>query len=434
MNSLQKSSFCTALFFLSIISAYGQENTLDIKYKRSSLHTLMIADDAREHSEAIQDIFINAPLIDKFNNHIVNLRRIPKTDSSFIYTPLIETTKKKGFLSKISGDLNMGDNKEEKEFQHLAALNYLNAKNIAKIMVSKWFNRSESGGFNMDLIAERGFYNASDLDAKIAQNSERGSALLADAGEALIKNTFVIVNDFNYTNKEEVAKKAKGILGNITSVAAQYGNSDIALTSEATSGVIGVVGKGYVIKTRAHLYKLVWNEEVAAIFYNDFWNEDSNIDFEKKKAFDETDIFKLEYIGTETSWADLQSTSLTKKTNEELIRNATIKAIDNVIAKLQRKHEVFRTKTPLISSDPITAKIGLKEGLEKGDKYEVLEQVLNDNGVIEYERLGVIKVEKDQIWDNRYNADEENPSTIEYTTFSGTKKKYFAGMLIRQIN
>ncbi|WP_303316916.1 hypothetical protein Q4Q34_08925 [Flavivirga abyssicola] len=423
------------LVFLPCCMIFSQENTIDIKYKRSSLHTLMITDDTREHSAVIQDIFTNAPLIDKFNNHIVNLRMIPKTDSAFIYTPPpVEIPKKKGFMSKITSELNIGSNKEEKEFQHLAALNYLNTNNIAKTMVAKWFNRSESGGFNMDLIAERGYYNASDLDVKIANNSERGSALLADAGEALIKSTFVIVNDFKYTNKEEVAKKAKSILASVSNAASSYGNSDVALLADATAQGAETFGKGYVIKTRAHLYKLIWNEETASIFYNDFWNEDGNIDMEKKKAFDETDIFKLEYIGTETSWADIQSTSLSKKTNEELISNATIKAIDHVIAKLQRKYEVFRTKTPLISSEPLAAKIGLKEGLEKGDKYEVLEQMLDKNGVTVFKRLGVIKVEKDLIWDNRHNANEENPSDLEYTTFSGGKKKYYAGMLIRQIN
>ena len=434
MNSLLKIVFFSILLALTIWPSYTQENALETKYKRSSLHTVMIADDTREHSTAIQNIFINAPLIDKFNNHIVNLRMIPKSDSLFAYKPPTIAQKKKGFLSKISNELNIGNKKQEKEFQHLAALNYLNTNNIAKTIISKWFNRSNSGGFNMNLIAERGFYNASDLDVKIANNSERGSALLADAGEALIKNTFVIVNDFKYTNKEEVAKKTKGILSTVSSVASNYGNSDLALVAETTSTGVGVLGKGYIIKTRAHLFKLVWNEEIATIFYNDFWTEDENIDLEKKKAFEETSIFKLEYVGTETSWADLQSTSLTTKTNEQLISNATIKAIDNVIAKLQRKYEVFRTKTPLLSSDPLAAKIGLKEGLEKGDKYEVLEQTLNKNGIVEYKRLGIIKVEKDHIWDNRYNADEENPSPIKHTAFSGGKKKYFAGMLIRQIN
>ena len=433
MKNLKKILLFSML--LSSILSFSQETAVDIKYKRSSLSTLMISDEARELSSTIQNVFINAPLIDKFNNHITTMRLVPKKDSAFVYKPpTVEEAPKKGFLGKLTEDLNISSNKENKEFQHLAILNYLNSNNIAKTMVAKWFNRSEKGGFNMDLIAERGFYNASDLDVKIANNSERGSALLADAREELIKNTFVIVNDFNYTNKEEVATKAKGLLSGITAVASEYGNSDVATISATTSEGVTFFGKGYIIKTNAYLYKLVWNEEVAAIFYNDFWNEDASLNLERKKAFDESDLFKLEYIGTETSWADLQSTSLSKKSNEELISVATIRAVDNVIAKLQKEFEVFRTKTPLISSDPLTAKIGLKEGLEKGDKYEVLEQVLNDNGVIEFSRLGVIKVEKDLIWDNRYNANEENPSTIEYTTFSGQKNKYYAGMLIRQIN
>ncbi|MFV9551640.1 hypothetical protein [Algibacter sp. PT7-4] len=421
---------CNCLIVLS------QESAVDIKYKRSSLHTLMISDLEQEYIDTIQNIFINAPLIDKFNNHIVKNRLIPKTDSTFVYIPASEEEdkpkKKSGFLSKIK--IKSEKKQDEEAHKHLAILNYLNTNGIAKEMVAKWFNRSETGGFNMDLIAERGYYNASDLDVKIANSSERGSALLADAGEALIKNTFVIVNDFKYTNKEEVATKAKGLLSAIGDVAALAGKDDIANAATLTSAGVEVAGKGYVIKTKAHLYKLAWTDEVAAIFYNDFWTDDAALDQSKVDAFNNTNIFKFEYVGTETSWADIQSTSFTKKSNADLISVATVRAVDNVIAKLQREFEVFRTKTPLLSSDPLSAKIGLKEGLEKGDKYEVLEQVLNENGVVEYKRLGVIKVEKDLIWDNRFNANEENTSELEYTTFSGSKNKYYAGMLIRQIN
>src|SRR5690606_41556461 len=62
-----------------------------------------------------------------------------------------------------------------------------------------------------------------------------------------------------------------------------------------------------VIKTDAHLYRLVWDEETAAIFYNDYWTEDADLDMEKVAAFENSSIFKLEYIGTETAWADLRS-------------------------------------------------------------------------------------------------------------------------------
>ncbi len=258
--------------------------------------------------------------------------------------------------------------------------------------------------------------------------------MVADAGEELLKNTFVVVNNFKYTSKEEVANKTKGLLSVVSSAASAAGADGLSLAADATSVGVGVMGKGYVIKTDALLYKLVWNDEVAAIFYNDYWTENGALDPEKVAAFENSNIFTLEYIGTETAWADLQSTAFTQKNDDELIAVATKKATDAVIAKLQRAYEVFRTKTPLMSGDPISAKIGMKEGLEKGDKYEVLEQVINDEGKTEYKKVGLIKVEKNMIWDNRYLADEENPTELEYTTFSGSKNKYYAGMLIRQIN
>jgi len=402
-----------ANFTTSLMAQDSQEETTQVKYRRSSLYTLMVTDNEREHNEIIQQSFVESPIPDKFNNHTIVSRTVPKKYD--------ET------LSKV----------ELREAQKEAISEYLNTNDIAKSMVSKWFNRSEKGGFNMDLISERGSYNATELDVTIAKSNKRGLSLLADAGEELIKNTFVVVNDFKYTNKEEIAKKANKWLSAVSSAASSVGADGLSLAAEATTAVADVAGKGYVIKTRSYLYKLVWNEEVAAIFYNDFWTDDVNFDEAKKIAFDATDIFKLELIGSEVAWADLQSSSFSKKTDEELIAVATVKSVDAVVAKLQKKYEVFRTKTPLYSGDPLSAQIGLKEGLEKGDKYEVLEQVINKEGKTVYERVGVIKVDKSQIWDNRYMASEDeesNDDVKEYTAFKGSKNKYYSGMLIRQIN
>ncbi|MBE7693220.1 hypothetical protein [Tenacibaculum finnmarkense] len=393
---------------------YGQTKATDVVYRRSSLFTLMVTDQERDYADAIEGAFKSAEIPEKFNNHNIDLRTI----------------------AKVVDESNSLSKKELKEAQKLANKAFFSTNKIAKAIVAKWFNRSEQGGFNMDLISKRGLYNATELDMKIAKNSERGLALLADAGEELINNTFIVVNDFSYINKEEVAGKVKKGFGFAGSL---MGSS--ALTSSLVNKTLDVAGKGYVIKTTSNLYKLVWDEETAAIFYNDYWNDDANINLAKKKAFEASDIFKVELIGTEVAWADLQSTSFTKKTEEELVAVATVKAVDAVIAKLQRKYEVFRTKTPLISGDPISAKIGLKEGLEKGDKYEVLEQNIDKNGKTFYKRKGVIKVNKKQIWDNRFLAGEEKEATEskeeeevkEYTLFKGGKK-YYSGMLIRQIN
>ncbi|MEW7277650.1 hypothetical protein ABW636_03555 [Aquimarina sp. 2201CG1-2-11] len=386
---------------------YAQEKSNEAIYRRSSLFTLMVTDENRKYADVIEEAFTSAEIPEKFNNHNIPLRTIAK-----VYDESLS-------------------NAELKEAQKGAIDTYFSKNSIAKQAIAKWFNRSDKGGFNMDLVSKRGSYNATELDVKIAKNSERGLALLADAGEELIKNTFIVVNDFKYISKEEVAQKAKKGLALASGFAGKSG-----LGSKLAGKALDVAGKGYVIKTTSHLYKLVWNDEIAATFYNDYWIDDASIDETRKAAFENSNIFKVELVGTEVAWADLQSTIFTKKSEEELVAIATVKAVDAVIAKLQRKYEVFRTKTPLLSGDPLSAKIGLKEGLEGGDKYEVLEQTIGKDGKTFYKRKGVIKVDKKQIWDNRYMAGEEqeNKEEIkEYTLFKGGKN-FYSGMLIRQIN
>jgi hypothetical protein len=98
--------------------------------------------------------------------------------------------------------------------------------------------------------------------------------------------------------------------------------------------------------------------------------------------------------------------------------------------------------TPVFSADPaILAKIGKKEGLKGGEKFDVLERTLNEKtGLTEYKKVGSATVDKKLVWDNRYNAGEEaeekqldkdgNPITA--TVFKGSKKIQ-PGMLLKFI-
>ena len=90
-----------------------------------------------------------------------------------------------------------------------------------------------------------------------------------------------------------------------------------------------------------------------------------------------------------------------------------IRNIDKGYTKLQKEYDVFKTKTPIINNDPIEAKIGMKEGLEGGEKFDVLEQVWDKHTQTTiYKKVGQVKVDKKNIWDNRYNMGEgdiENP-------------------------
>ncbi len=384
------------------ISKNAEVNAAVIKYRRSSLYTLMVTDNSREHATVIQNAFGDWELSEKFNDQNIGPYVLDAERSTKDQQPNITS--------------------------------YLTSNNVAKNLVAKWFKRSPKGGFSMDMIAERGLYNASELDVQQSKMNTRGLAVLSDAGEQLIGNTFVLVNDFKFVSKEDVASAATAGLKLLGSIAAAAGNTDLRDASNVTAAGATIAGKGYVIKTTSYLYKLVWNDSVSAVFYNDYWTEDKNFSQAKKDAFDNSNIFSLKYVGSETAWADLQSSIFTEKSDAELISIATTKATDAGIAKLQRKYEQFRTSTPLLTESPITAQIGLKEGLEAGDKFEVLEQTLDAKGKTGFKKVGVIKVSK-SIWDNRYMADQDpkNEGQPKFTTFTKVSGgSFYPGMLIKQ--
>ena len=82
-------------------------------------------------------------------------------------------------------------------------------KKLANKLVASWFNRSSDGKFDMSLIQERGFYNATEMEASIAQGQIKGLASLADAGEELLKNTFVTFTKFNFVSNEPAAAEIR---------------------------------------------------------------------------------------------------------------------------------------------------------------------------------------------------------------------------------
>jgi hypothetical protein len=380
----------------------------ELKYRRSSLYTLMINDLTRQYSGVIKDAFGNSTVPQKFNDHNIGPYLVNGVANSDDQTQVITT--------------------------------YLTNNNVAKDLVAKWFNRSNDGKFNMDLISSRGMYDATAMDKVVANASERGSALLADAGEELIGNTFVIVNDYKFTNKEEAVAKGKKASGFAKMAAGYIPGAGAAIQKGITAAEAAatVAGKGYWVRTTSYLYRLVWDEEAAAIFYNNYWTDVNNFDLSKVEAFNNANNFKLKLIGSQTAGADVQSSIFTNKSEEDLIRMATVKATDRAIAKLEKKYEEFRTKTPLISIEPLAAKIGTKEGLEKGDKYEVINQIETPEGKTIYKRVGIITVAT--VWDNSYSPEEEEElkkqgklPEQQYSTFKGSGK-YYPGMLIKQIN
>jgi hypothetical protein len=406
---MKKLIFITLSAVLCSSMLFAQENQKDMKetkYRRSSLHTILIESSNFPKKDQVINAYYSAPFPDKYDNHNIGAKS---------FNPAKYTT----------------DTVESKTPEVIEK--YFKDEQIAKKLVAKWFNRQADGSFDYDLIGARGAFNASFLDTKTAAASSDGKALLATAGFELINNTFVVVSSMKFVENEPIARGIR----DAAILAAQNANGLVRMGIEKAAEIAYNKGKeGYSVWTTSYLYKLKWTPEVEGTFYQDMYGDKKEMTPAKKALFDKnTDLFQMEFVGSQKATTLVTFSLKEKRTEDQIINLSVTRNIDKVFAKLQKNYDVFKPKVPLYTGEPITAKIGLKEGLEGGDKFEVLEAVMDQkSGKIEYKSIGTIKVDGDKIWDNRFNLGDEAPAegAIDRTTFKGGKK-FYPGLLIRQI-
>ncbi len=395
---------CLMMLVSSTIGAQEKNDEQAAQYRRSSIYSMLVRHTEKKFGNEIMEEYLKLPVPDKYDNHNLNVR-------------LVETT---------------NDKEQEEEITR-----FLEQNQVAKRLVAKWFERDkETGICNMRLISERGQYNATELDVRLAHKTARGLAALSDAGEELIANTFIMVNDIRYIDKENTSK-AFGVgirlLGSVATIATGVNFTDMSDNAAALAESI----KGFKVIVNSYLYKLEWSDDVANKFYAEYYlnGPDKVI---AAKFLKDNGTFRLKFIGKQS----VRSNKTTMSSNYEpgdMIRKVVCRALDESVLGLQRNFDVFKVKTPLygISGKEIYAQVGLKEGVTQESKYEVLEKNLDEQtGKTVYKRIGVIKPVSGKICDNRYMAAEDHTlnSKLKYTTFKKVSGgDFFEGMLIREI-
>ena len=394
---MKKLTLVIVFWFSAILILQAQ--TPD-EYRRSSLYSILIKHAEKEFCPEIVEVFNSIPIPDKFDNHNLNVRVV----NAYVPPHL----------------------QNNKELQKQNIETFLEQNDIGRRVIAKWFNRDKnSGSFDVNLVAQRGHYNASILDMQIASNSAIGFARLSDAGAELIGNTFIIVNDIRYLDKEEEV-----YMGNV------FGRICKAVASENVAD--------FEINITTYLYRLDWTDEIESSFYNNYWFDQESENNNKKAEFDnDRKTFTIKYFGSQTVVSSGKTTKRGINTNadetsikQELIKKVCTRAIDKSIVELQRTYDEFKVKTPLISTKPIKAYIGCKEGVIEDTKYEVLEKNEDENGHTFYKRVGIIQPIKEKIWDNRYLALEEgfdgaDLGATEFVKISGGD--FYIGLLIREM-
>lgn len=423
------------LTFFVTINLYSQTN--EVKYKRSSLHIVLLESEDFPNKNIVVSAMKNMPFPDKYNDHSLKDRSFNPQNYN-----ISEEERESQNLSKFQQQIQaakaeLAVDPLENDYK-LIIEKYIKETDLAKNLVAKWYNRKPDGTFDLSLIQERGFYDASLLDVQQAKGTVKWSAVLGDAGNLLIKNTFVVFAKMKFTSNEMTARLIRDAL--VKQINEKMSGAPAFAKEKALAAAEKVYEKtkeGYMVTTKAWLYQLNWDDSIQSIF------DDLYLD---KNAFDNSNLFSLSFVGKQTSDAFVGFSLKEKRTEEQIIKLATIRNFDNTILKLQKNNEVFRPVVPVLSSDPITAPIGMKEGLKGGEKFDALELTINPkSGRTEYKKVGSVTVDKKKVWDNRFNLsdgqeqeDETDDSEtsgyekVDITYFKGSKK-IAPGMVLKQV-
>ena len=163
-----------------VLLPMNAQDQQELKYRRSSIYSMMVKHVNQDFAEDISKVFIDMPTPDKYNNHDLSVKVVSVPEK------------------KLDGNSDI--------------TSFLKRHVIGSRLVARWFNRDIiTGKCDMELVKERGLYNANEFDKELARHSQRGNALLEDAGEDLIGNTFVLVNDIRYIDRS----KGSSIVGSI---------------------------------------------------------------------------------------------------------------------------------------------------------------------------------------------------------------------------
>lgn len=351
-----------SFFVLSVSS--GQ-----VKYDRSSL-TVLSLENKDFRTKAISEELHKLVSPEKFFNTPAENRYI---------TPDIRRVNPVDYLQNI---------------EHDTIIEWFSDHKIPQKVLSVWFNRQPDGSFNIDTIRKRGMYNASDNEFMIATSSKRGIASLMDEGLKLVDQSYILLFDFyNIASFEEFYNYNK--------------------TKKKDRDQVG-----YMANAKIYVLKLVFDDEVASSFFNDFWISQEEVDKTAKKASFENHRFS--FVPVSMTQTRLQASQSAKrflgigkrKSDEEFFREIAQSALNSALANLEVSASDVQVKAMISTVRPIGAKIGKKEDLKFENRYFVYENQLDKRGNQIAKRVGVVKAYK--IIDNREIASGTTQPSLFY--------------------
>ncbi len=419
MKTKQRGILLAVIYFMAFLLTNNVAKAQDVKegYQRSSLHIINIENLNFDNAAKVQASYNKYPFPDKYDDHrisnnSVNIDAYKLTQEEKDALGIKDSELGKalsGALSSATAGILENNSQVKYELDK-----YIKDKKIAQELVRKWYSIKDDGALDYSVFNERIKLSMSEEDKQRVQQAAIAQTEIDKMSLKLINNTFVVFTKLNFVSN---AVPAEAIRQVAYAQADKLSGMLQTIARKAADKIYEKASEGYSVWTTAWLYKLEWNEQIATDFNkllsSKGINSSLSIDINAFNAMN----FNLEFIGQEKA-TSLVTFSLKKgegdRTEDEIIELSTVRNVDKVFTKLQREYEVFKPLYQLTGVDPFSAKLGMKEGLEGGEKFEILEI---RGG--EYNKIGTIEVDKNKVWDNRYGAPKQE---IEQTYFKGKNK------------
>ena len=366
----------------SFIVLKGQ--TVNADYDRVSLTVLLI-----DHNDPL-DSFIkncfaqNDYFGDKYDKTQIDTKSISIGVPRFLYDEKGPASQRRSYMDGNS----------------ISVLNQLAKNKVASQIIAAWFNRSDKGEMDLSVVKSRSAYNATDATINIVESQSLGKYLLESKGLDLIGNSYVIVVDISNLMFKNLTDER----GRVTSV-------------QCSADTFG------------YLYKVVFSDvERQKVFDSWIYPGDSESDRMRKNRAWDVIPFSLSYVTMMNAGSGASASPNSSDFSRTGLEQACVEYnIQTLLNKIEKEVDAMKVKTSVYSTQPITAKIGTKEGLRRMDRYEVDEFILNDSGTIDARRKGFIRATS---INNNSVVSEGNTGLSEFYQISGGKIE--PGMQLKQ--
>jgi hypothetical protein len=310
-------------------------------------------------------------------------------------------------------DENVLGNTENELFSEEEINVLLNNNKIGQQILSYWFARKPDGGFDLKAIQDKQVVDIHQVVSLLQQSNEKRVSPEKIKGLDTVNETYMILVDFK----------------DIQTMSEYYDANKIEKEHRLLEGFFSAFD--------FYLIKLDFNNAVASHFFNNYLiTESTEQNVTRKQEFVTADFpFILikaksdQVASTKHIQAANKEANVKDSLNERLLGNLVDLAVEKSILDIESENKFYKYSR-IQRIKPLTASMGINEGLKFDRRYSVFINQINDAGKVEKKRVGIVKSMK--IVDNRPGRKEGNDLSEFYQI--GGKKITASGMYLEKNN